>query len=59
MRKIAYPYAEHEFFHDLSHQKSFASKELENLLQQAGFKIQKKWMMNKIAGRICLLLQNG
>ncbi len=56
MKKIAYPYMEHEFFHDLTHQKSFAPGELESLLERAGFRIRKKWNLNKIAGRICLLL---
>ena len=58
MKRIAYPYVEHELFHDLSHQKTFAPGELEHLFEQAGFQIKKKWVFNKIAGRICLLLQN-
>jgi SAM-dependent methyltransferase len=57
MRKIAYPYPEHELFHDLTRQKSFAKGELESLWERAGFRIRKRWEMNQIAGRVCLLLE--
>jgi 2-polyprenyl-3-methyl-5-hydroxy-6-metoxy-1,4-benzoquinol methylase len=56
MRNIAYPNPEHELFHDLTHQRSFSPGELEALLQEAGFQIKKKYNLNKIAGRICLLV---
>jgi 2-polyprenyl-3-methyl-5-hydroxy-6-metoxy-1,4-benzoquinol methylase len=56
MRSIAYPNPEHELFHDLTHQRSFSPGELEALLQEAGFQIKKKYNLNKIAGRICLLV---
>lgn len=56
MKRIAYPYAEHELFHDLTWQKSFARDELVSLLERAGFQIKKQWNFNKLAGRICLLL---
>ena len=58
MRHIAYPYVEHELFHDLSRQKSFRRGELESIVTRAGFDIIKSWNFNEIAGRTCLLLQS-
>jgi ubiquinone/menaquinone biosynthesis C-methylase UbiE len=59
MAKIAYPYVEHELFHDLTRQRSFQAGELESLLARSGFVIQKKWNFDKIAARICLLAKPG
>jgi trans-aconitate methyltransferase len=55
MRRVAYPYTEHELFHDLTRQKSFAAGQLEGLLKRSGYQIDKQWNYNQIAGRICLL----
>src|SRR5262249_45867867 len=55
MRKVAYPYTEHELFHDLTRQRSFAAGKLEDLLSRSGYRIDKQWNYNQIAGRVCLL----
>lgn len=57
MRKIAYPYAEHELFHDLTGQKSFDRGELEAALEKAGYRLLDSWIFNDMAGRQFLLAE--
>lgn len=57
MKRITYPFVEHELFHDLTRQKSFRPGELESIVKRAGYQIEERWNFNEIAGRICLLLQ--
>ena len=57
MRKIAYPIVEHELFHALTGQRTFAEGELEDLLEQAGFTILKRWSARNLAARVFLLFE--
>ena len=52
--RIAYPMAEHEFFHGLTGQRTFQQGELEALLTEAGFTVRDCWSMRNLAGRIFL-----
>ncbi|MBI4970290.1 MAG: methyltransferase [Candidatus Omnitrophica bacterium] len=52
MKRLAYPHVEHELFHDLTAQKTFKAGELEALLQESGFTIQKIWRVKNLAARV-------
>jgi Methyltransferase domain len=52
MKKLSYPHAEHELFHDLTFQKSFKSGELEKLLREAGFTVKNSWSLRNLGARI-------
>ncbi|MGH2899121.1 MAG: methyltransferase domain-containing protein, partial [Solirubrobacteraceae bacterium] len=55
MRAIAYPNVEHELFHGLSHQQSFAPGQLESLLADGGWRVERTWQINQLAGRVFAL----
>ena len=55
MRSISYPNVEHELFHGLSHQQSFAPGQLETLLSDGGWRVERTWQINELAGRIFAL----
>ncbi len=57
MQGIAYPYTEHEFFHDLTRQKSFKEGELPKIMEQSGYTIIKTWNLNKLAARVFILAE--
>ena len=52
MKKLAYPHCEHEFFHDLTFQKTFKAGELEALLQEAKFIVKETWSLRNLGARI-------
>lgn len=51
MGNIAYPYVEHELFHDLTKQRTFGEGQLEELLQKAEFEVVETWPMRNLAAR--------
>lgn len=55
MRAIAYPNVEHELFHGLSRQQSFAPGQLEALLGDGGWRVERTWQLNELAGRVFAL----
>ncbi len=57
MRSIAYPVVEHELFHSLTGQRTFARGELEDFLAEAGFTLVKEWPLRNLAARLFLLLE--
>ncbi len=57
MRAIAYPMVEHELFHSLTGQRTFARGELEDFLAEAGFTLVKEWPLRNLAARLFLLLE--
>ncbi|MDJ0864861.1 MAG: class I SAM-dependent methyltransferase [Myxococcota bacterium] len=57
MRSIAYPVVEHELFHSLTGQRTFAQGELEDCLAEAGFNLVKAWPLRNLAARLFLLLE--
>ncbi|MDJ0851854.1 MAG: class I SAM-dependent methyltransferase [Myxococcota bacterium] len=57
MRSIAYPMVEHELFHSLTGQRTFAQGELEGFLSEAGFTLLKQWPLRNLAARLFLLLE--
>ena len=57
MRSISYPMVEHELFHSLTGQRTFAQGELEAFLAEAGFTLLKQWPLRNLAARLFLLLE--
>jgi hypothetical protein len=57
MRSIKYPMVEHELFHALTGQRTFAAGELESMLEEAGFRITRRWAVRNLAARLFLLLE--
>ncbi|MBI4397705.1 MAG: methyltransferase domain-containing protein [Candidatus Omnitrophica bacterium] len=55
MKELAYPHVEHELFHHLTKQKTFRRGELEALLEESGFRIEKTWSVRNLAARIFVL----
>lgn len=51
MGRIAYPYVEHELFHDLTKQRTFGPGQLEELLGKAQFQVVEAWPMRNLAAR--------
>jgi len=51
MAGIAYPYVEHELFHDLTRQRTFGEGQLEELLQKARFQVVEAWPVRNLAAR--------
>jgi len=51
MRKISYPMIEHELFHGLTRQKTFAAGELQGLIQEAGFTLVEEMSARNLAAR--------
>ena len=58
MARIAYPMPEHELFHSLTGQKTFAAGELESLLEEAGFTILETWPVRNLAARLFILFES-
>lgn len=52
MKGLSYPHVEHELFHNLTGQKTFRQGELESLLGETGFGIQKSWNVRNLAARV-------
>ena len=58
MKGIAYPMVEHELFHSMTDQRTFAEGELETLLAETGFTMLERWPVRNLAARVFLLFES-